>query len=557
MLYGERVRVNPFAEGRLIALQRDAENLKQNIARIMPLMTAADFCDRNGREFGGREALVDRHRRLTWSQVQQLSDRLALGLIKLGLKRDAKILVQLPNCAELFLTRLACEKAGLRLVTVTPAFRLAELRPILNFTRPEAAIIPKVHGSNDYFALLEAARAEDSCRAVVVGDDVPSGALSFEEMLAGTPSANDLKMIEERRYSVFDVCQIATTSGSTGIPKCVEVPLYTRLLTGWVHLQRFGVGREDRLAAATSIVTGTADALVYNGGCAAGAAVVLIDHFAPDKCLSLLAAERVSVIPLVPTMMARILALPDLSPYDLRALRIVVNHGATLPRAQGEEIEKKLGCRIVQAYGSVDCGGISATRWDDSREVRLATLGRPLDGNEIRIIDSDNREVPPGEAGKLLVRGLHSDARFLNNPELDARRRVNGYFDLEELGKKDQDGNIILMGREHDLIIRGGQNIFPADIEAALSQYPKIVEVAVVGIPDAEMGERVCAFVVCAEGKPVELSEIKSFLDAKGLARFKWPERVEIVKSLPRVASGYKIDKKTLRKNFLSRPRSK
>lgn len=557
MLYGERVRVNPFAEGRLIILQRDAENLKQNIARIMPLMTAADFCDRNGREFGGREALVDRHRRLTWSQVQQLSDRLALGLIKLGLKRDAKILVQLPNCAELFLTRLACEKAGIRLVTVTPAFRLAELRPIVNFTRPEAAIIPKVHGSNDYFDLFEAARAEDSCRAVVIGDDVPSGALSFEEMLAGTPSANDFKMIEERRYSVLDVCQIATTSGSTGIPKCVEVPLYTRLLTGWVHLQRFGVGREDRLAAATSIVTGTADALVYNGGCAAGAAVVLIDHFAPDKCLSLLAAERVSVIPLVPTMMARILALPDLSPYDLRALRIVVNHGATLPRAQGEEIERKLGCCIVQAYGSVDCGGISATRWDDSREVRLGTLGRPLDGNEIRIIDSDNREVPPGEAGKLLVRGLHSDARFLNNPVLGARRRVNGYFDLEELGKKDQDGNIILMGREHDLIIRGGQNIFPADIEAVLSQYPKIVEVAVVGIPDAEMGERVCAFVVCAEGKPVELSEIKSFLEAKGLARFKWPERVEIVKSLPRVASGYKIDKKTLRKNFLSRPPSK
>ena len=328
------------------------------------------------------------------------------------------------------------------------------------------------------------------------------------------------------------------------------MPLYTRLLTGWIHLKRFGVSAEDRLGAATSIVTGTADALVYNGGCAAGAAIVLMDHFAPAECLSLLAAERVSLIPLVPTMMARILALPDLSTYDLRALRIVVNHGASLPRAQGEELEKKLGCRIVQAYGSVDCGGISATRWDDSQEVRLGTLGHPLDGNEIRIVDADNREVSPGEVGKLLVRGLHSDARFLNNPELDARRRINGYFDLEELGKRDKDGNIVLMGREHDLIIRGGQNIFPADIEAVLSQHPKINEVAVVGIPDAEMGERVCAFVVCGEGNSVNLVEIKSFLEAKGLARFKWPERIEIVKSLPRVASGYKIDKKKLREDF-------
>ncbi|MDP2606918.1 MAG: AMP-binding protein [Deltaproteobacteria bacterium] len=516
----------------------------------MPLMTAADFCDRNAQEFGAREALVDRRRRLTWSQVKLLSDRLALSLVQLGLQRDAKILAQLPNCAELFLTRLACEKAGICLVTVTPTFRLAELTPIIRFTRPEAAIIPKVHGKVNYLDLLQAARTEDLRSVVLIGDDVPAGTLSFEEMLASAPGGEDSKRLQDRRYTILDVCQIATTSGSTGIPKCVEVPLYTRLLTGWIHLKRFGVSAEDRLAAATSIVTGTADALVYNGGCAVGAAVILMDHFAPAECCSLMAAERVTVMPLVPTMIARILAMPDFTPYDLHALRVIVNHGSSLPRVQGEEIENKLGCRIVQAYGSVDCGGISATCWTDPQEVRLGTLGQPLDGNEIRIIDSDDREVPLGEVGKLLVRGLHTDARFLNNPELDAGRRVNSYFDLQELGKRDKDGNIVLMGREHDLIIRGGQNIFPADVEAVLTQHPKIVEVAVVGIPDAEMGERVCACVVCGEGKPVDLIEIKSFLESKGLARFKWPERMEIVTSLPRVASGYKIDKKKLREDF-------
>ena len=531
---------------------KNLQQLRKAISCVMPLMTAADFCDRNARETGEREALVDRRRRLTWSQVKQLSDRLALGLLRLGLRRDSRVLVQLPNSAELFLARLACEKAGLRLVTVMPAFRLAELAPIIRFTRPEAAIIPRLHRDFDYLDLLQSAHTEELRRVVIVGDDVPPGTLSFEEMLAGSPGTDDAERLEKSRYTILDVCQIATTSGSTGIPKCVEVPLYTRLLTGWIHLKRFGVSAKDRLAAVTSIVTGTADALVYNGGCEAGACIVLMDHFAPEESCALMAAERVSVIPLVPTMMARSLALPDLSRYDLGALRLVINHGASLPSAQGVEVERRLGCRIVQAYGSVDCGGISANSWSDPQEVRLGTLGHPLDGNEIRVVDSNGREVPPGEVGRLLVRGLHTDARFFNNPELNASRRLDGYFDLQELGRIDEKGNIVLMGREHDLIIRGGQNIFPADIEAVLSQHPKILEVSVVGLPDPEMGERVCAFVICREGESMTLTEVASFLEGKGLARFKWPERLEVVNSLPKVASGHKIDKKKLKENLLA-----
>ena len=533
-------------------MDRDPHVLAESISRIMPLMTAADFCDRNAREFGAKEGVVDRRQRLTWSQVKQLSGRLAASLIKLGLRRDARVLVQLPNCAELFLSRLACEKAGLRLVTVAPTFGLAELAPIIRFTGPEAAIIPKLHRGVNYLDLLEAARTEKLRTVIVTGEQVPSGALCFDEMLARAAAASDREEIKGRRYGILDTCQIATTSGSTGIPKCVEVPLYTRLLTGWIHLKRFGVSAQDRLAAATSIVTGTADALGYNGSCAAGAAIVLIDHFAPEECCSVMAAEQVSVIPLVPTMMARILAMADLSPYDLGALRIVINHGSSLPRSQAEALEKKLGCRIVQAYGSVDCGGISATSWNDPQEVRLGTLGQPLDGNEIKIVDSDHREVPAGQVGRLLVRGLHADARFLNNPELDSGRRVNDYFDLQELGKRDPDGNIILMGREHDLIIRGGQNIFPADIEAVLSQHPKILEVAVVGLPDPEMGERVCAFVVCRDGLAVTLNEVVSFLQEKGLARFKRPERLEVLNTLPKVASGHKVDKKKLKESLVA-----
>ena len=524
--------------------------LQREIARFMPPMTAADFCDRNAREFGAKEALVDHRRRLTWGQVKELSDRLALGLLNLGLKRDAKILAQLPNWAELFLLRLACEKAGLRLVTVTPSFRAAELALIVRFTRPEAAIIPGNYRAFDYYGLLQSVRNPE-LKQIIVAGEARAGALSLEELLAQPPRGKASKSrLEESRYTILDVCQIATTSGSTGIPKCVEVPLYTRLLTGWIHLKRFGVRPDDKLCAVTSIVTGTADALVYNGGCAAGACIVLVEHFSPEESCEILAREKINVIPLVPTMMARIMAMPRLADYDLKPLRVVINHGSSLSFAQGVEFEEKLGCRIVQGYGSVDCGGISATYWEDSLEVRLGTLGRPLDGNQVKIVDAQDKELPRGEVGRLLVRGLHTDGRYYNNPELNVASRRDGYFDLQELGRMDERGNVILMGREKDVIIRGGQNIFPSDIEAALCQHPKILEASVVGASDPEMGERVCAFVVCREGKRIALSEVTSFLEKKGLARFKWPERIEMIDSLPKVASGHKIDKTKLKQRL-------
>ncbi len=521
--------------------------LRQTINGIMPPMTAADFCDRNAREKPHRRALVDRRQRLTWFQVKTLSERLAAALLRLGLERDARVLVQLPNQAELFIARLACEKAGVRLVTVAPTFRRAELEPIVRLTRPQAAITVRRCGNFDYFDLIEQVRDETLRHVLVAGDDAPSGTLSLAEIFSHPARDTEARDLEARRYSVFDVCQIATTSGSTGAPKCVEVPLYTRLLTGWIHIKRFGVTPEDTLAAATPIITGTADALVYNGGCASGARIVLLDHFTAEDACSLFAAERVNVVPLVPTMMARMLSLSNLGNYDLTSLRVVVSHGAPLPQAQGKTFEKAFACRVVQALGRVDCGGISATNFEDNQEVRLGTVGKPLDGNEIRIVDAEGHEVSHGEIGRLLVRGPHTDARFFENSALNQESRRGGYFDLQELARLDADGNLILAGRERELIIRGGQNIYPADVEALLSQHPSILEAAVVGVPDEELGERVWAFVVCRNEKSLSLEEVKAFLAKTGVARFKWPEALRLMESLPKVAAGHKVDRLKLR----------
>ncbi len=524
--------------------------LRDAISRYMPLKTAADFCDDNARRAGSKEALVDTRRRLSWEQVAELSDALALGLLDLGLERDSPVLIQMPNSAELFLARLACEKAGLRLVTVAPGFRRAELEPVLRFTRPEAAIVPAAYRGFRHVELLEQVRVPELRHVLAAWNEVPAGCLSLEEMLAAKVSAGRRQRLSATRYGIEDICQLATTSGSTGTPKCAAVPLYTRLLTAWFHLRRFRVGADDTLAAVTAIISGVADGLVYNGVCQAGARVVLLDRFDPRDTCAAVARERVNVLPMVPTMISRLLALTGLDDFDLGSLRIIVSHGSPLPGEVGRAAEARLGCRIMQGYGSVDCGGLCATSWDDPPEVRIGSVGRPLEGNEMRIMDAGGQEVPRGETGRLWVRGLPSDARFFNNPDLDARRRADGFLDLQEWGRMDEGGHIHLMGRDQDLIIRGGQNVFPADIENLLVRHAKVREAAVVGCADPEMGERIAACVVLERGASLTLEEVWAFLRDQGLALFKRPDRLERVEALPRVASGDKVDKRVLRQSL-------
>lgn len=521
--------------------------LREAVAHYMPLKTAADFCDDNARRAGSRDALVDARRRLTWGEVAELSDALALALLDLGLERDGRVLIQMPNSAELFLARLACEKAGLRLVTVAPSLRRAEMESIVAFTRPEVAIIPAAYRGFSHAGLIDHVRVPELRHVMVAWDEVPDGCLPLEAVFHERVTDEGRRRLAATRYGVEDVCQLATTSGSTGTPKCAAVPLYTRLLTAWLHLQRFRVGAGDTLCAVTAIISGVADGLVYNGVCESGARVVLLDHFDPRATSETVARERVNVLPMVPTMISRLLSLPDLDGHDFSSLRIIVSHGSPLPHELGHAAEARLGCRIMQGYGSVDCGGLCATSWDDPADVRIGSVGQPLEGNEMRIMDASGQEVPRGETGRLWVRGLPSDARFLDNPDLNARRRPDGFLDLEEWGRMDGAGNIYLMGRDQDLIIRGGQNIFPADIENLLARHPRVREAAVVGYDDPEMGERIAACVVPEWGAALTLEEVTDFLREEGLAPFKRPDRLELMDAFPKVASGDKVDKRALR----------
>ncbi len=517
----------------------------------------SDYWDQNAVLYPNEEAIVDENVRLTWLQTKQQMDRIALGLLELGMKKDEKIAIQLPNCAELFTFRLACEKAGIVTVTLLPHFRHAEVLSILKYTEPVGIVIPPEFRKFNYLDMIQEIRREvPSLKYVfVIGDDAPRGALSVKEM--------EKRPLDERyssdyfrktRFSPFETFQIATTTGTTGMAKCVEFASCVRQFTGKVIARRLKMTKEDVVGAFAPVIAGGCYNETYRAAPMVGAKIVLAKHFTPEEILGLIEQEKVTIIATVATVLIRILDYPEFDKCDLSSLRIVKHGGAPLPYDQGRRVWEKFGRPVLPAYGGLDVGTISSSSVDLPKEVLLRAVGKPLDGIEVRLVDEHNREVPIGEIGEIVVRGPHCQPGYYGDPETTHEIWKDGWFHTGDLGSFDSEGRLTIRGRCKDIVIRGGQNIYPLEIENILTRHPKVLKAAVVGLSDAEMGERVCACVVLKSGGDFSFSEMVQFMKDQGIAAFKIPERIEIVDEFP-LAGGMKVDKKRLKQDIEDRLR--
>ncbi len=252
----------------------------------------------------------------------------------------------------------------------------------------------------------------------------------------------------------------------------------------------------------------------------------------------------------VPTDMIKILTSPDLAKYDLRSLRCFTNGGAPLPAPVAEELAVKLRCKIMSGYGAVDGGLPTWTSLDDPPEKAYFTVGRPLRGMEVAIFDEAGKPVPPGVTGEVVYRGANVSMGFYKNVE-DFRKLFDpqGWYFSGDLGQIDQEGYLKILGRKKEIIIRGGANISPAEIEEILQTHPKIADVAVVEMPDTVMGEKACAYIVPKAGQTIQFEEMISYLKEKNLSTYKLPERLEVVKAFPMTASE-KVMKKELEQDI-------
>jgi non-ribosomal peptide synthetase component E (peptide arylation enzyme) len=271
-----------------------------------------------------------------------------------------------------------------------------------------------------------------------------------------------------------------------------------------------------------------------------------MEEFDPEGALALIEKEEVTAIGVVPTHLVRMLEVNE-KKYDLSSLRFIRSAGGYLSPQVAEEAEKRYKAIITSDLGTQDVGSVSGCSVDDPAEVRRRTVGRMLPGNKVRLLSDNGKDVPEGEPGTLWFRGPHAPAGYYRDPEATAQVfNKDGWTTTGDIVKLEE-GFLWIMGRAKDMIIRGGQNIYPAEIEGILNEHPKVTNVAIIGYPDKEMGERACAFIVVKPGETFTKDEMISFLKEKKLAAYKLPERFEILDSLPFVGDSGKVDKKALK----------
>jgi non-ribosomal peptide synthetase component E (peptide arylation enzyme) len=483
---------------------------------------------------------------------------MAISWVEMGIAKDARVIIQSPNSVYGFLARIACERAGLISLTVYPYLRQLELEYMLEKTEAAAVVIPNVYRGFDYLEMYSDLQQRFAhLQYFFLFDDqvppnAPKGTYSLTTMVQERAQHPvDASVLEARRLSATgDVALLTTTSGTTGIPKLVEWPTAPRVCTSKGRVDIWKLTKDDITMAIAPHAGGAAGTLTYFAAPLVGAKTVMLEEFSPQDALALIEKEKATAIGVVPTHLVRMLEC-DASRYDLSSLRFIRSAGGYLSPQVAEEAENAFGASITSDLGTQDMGSVSGCRVEDSKDLRRRTVGRMLPGNKVRLLDKDTKqEVPEGEPGVLYFRGPHAPAGYYRDEALTATVfDPDGWTTTSDIVKFDQ-GCLWILGRAKDMIIRGGQNLYPAEIEGLLNGHPKVASVAVVGYPDRLMGERACAYVIAKKGQTFTFEEMVDFLKSKKLAMFKVPERLEIVSEFPAVGDSGKVNKEALKKDI-------
>ncbi|MFZ0641337.1 MAG: AMP-binding protein [Candidatus Acidiferrales bacterium] len=496
-----------------------------------------------------RDALVSVHQkiRLTFSALDQLVEQAARGLSGLGLTAGERVGIWSANCAEWVILQLACARCGLVLINVNPAYRAHELAFVLKRSRLKALFLAEKDARADYREILELARGQQPLPFEHV---IYLHADSWNSMIAG---GCDLPATQ---LSCHDVVSIQYTSGTTGSPKGVLLTHRNILNNMLLGAQKLKLTEADRICLAVPMyhcfgcVIGTL--AMVTTGCAL---IMPAPQFDPSATLAAIAAERATIIYGVPAMFIAELEHAEFSKFDLTSLRGGIMAGAPCPIEVMRRVIGQMHCGgMLVAYGQTESSPIiTMSNIDDAIDLRVSTIGAAMPETEVKIASLVSGEtLPVGEQGELCTRGYLVMKGYDDEPEA-TRQAIDteGWLRTGDLAVMRPDGYFRITGRAKDMVIRGGENIYPREIEEFLYTHPKIAEVQVVGLPDVSLGETVCAWIRTKIGQAVTEEEIRQFCCGK-IAHFKIPQYIRFVDSFPATVTG-KVQKYRIREVEIQR----
>jgi fatty-acyl-CoA synthase len=524
--------------------------------------TIGTFFDRTVDRYRDREALVVKHQniRWTWGELGRRVDDLAAGLTTLGLERGDRIGIWSPNTAEWALTQFATAKAGLVLVNVNPAYRRAELEYAMNKVECKALVLAPQLKTSNYLEivsdLVKDGKLPHLKHIVRLGKDKTPGMLNFDDVAAAGGNAERVKLAELGPKLQFDdAINIQFTSGTTGFPKGATLSHHNILNNGFFVAEGLKFTENDRLCIPVPLYH-CFGMVMGNLGCLTHGATMVYpaEAFDPLATLKAVAEERCTALYGVPTMFIAQLDHPEFSKFDLKSLRTGIMAGSPCPIEVMKRVQSQMNMsEVTIAYGMTETSPVSTQcATDDPVERRVSTVGQVLPHIEIKIVDAEGKAVARGETGEFCTRG-YSVMKGYWNDEDKTREAIDdgGWMHTGDLATMDTEGYVNIVGRLKDMVIRGGENVYPREIEEFLYRHPKVQDVQVIGVPDPKYGEEICAWIKLREGQRATPEEIRDFCKGQ-IAHYKIPRYVEFVPEFPMTITG-KIQKFVMREQTIQK----
>jgi acyl-CoA synthetase len=513
--------------------------------------TVADLVARNASRQPDGIAFLAPDATLSWREYDELSLRLAGAFVEAGLRPGDLVAVLLTGGALVHVVYLAAQQAGLVTVGLGPRSSDSEIAHLLRLTGATTLLTRPVHRGRPADQLAPG----PVNRRIVVDLDGPQLTILVDGALLALPDANLARALTVGRgLGPDDLFFLNSTSGTTGLPKCVRQTMNVRKYFGILAAGAAHFGPDEVFASLIPAPYGFGLWTAHFTPAMYGYPTVLVDEFEVAEALRLVEANRVTVLAAVTSQFIMMLNSPEMARRDLSSLRTMFTGGEKVPMQRAAEFEDRTGCAVLQFYGSNEAGPVSVTRRDDDREHRLGTAGKVVAAQQVRLFDPLGQDVTAtGGPGQCAVRGPGVTPGYHGDEEANRQLlRPDGWMLLGDLVTIDPDGYARVTGRVADFIIRGGYNVSALVVEEAVGRHPRVAQVAVVGVADEVLGERVCAFVSTTDGADLDLADLCAHLAAGDVSKQHWPERLVTLDGLP-ISAGGKVDKARLRAEAATR----